>query len=378
MVPKLPKLPVFNTIGHAEKVNVLRSLRYPLSGYLGGEGASKGYFVTKLEREWAETFGVKHAIACNSATSGLFAAAIAAGVNNRSIVLTTPFTMSATAAVAYRLGAQVWFIDIEDTRYSLDPEQLPSGHPRVNAMIVANIFGHPAYLSRLRAWADKNNVVLIEDNAQSPFAMENGKYAGTVGHMGVFSLNVHKHIQAGEGGIVTTNDDALAAMLRDVVNHGELSGGMVGLNLRMTEPVAAIACAQLRKAPAIIHGRRELAHNLGEIFSLLPWIKPSREDEGCTHVYYLWSARVPPDKAAPLLQRLAFHNVPVRYGYSTLLNDLFDPVQRCPVAEQVNKSIITFEVCAHDPRTEHLTRLRRVIEYVRDAIELEELQKRVA
>ena len=364
---KLPRLPDFRTIGHDEKVNVLRSLNQPLSGYLGGIERSSGLFVNRLEREWADTFGVKNAIACNSATSGLFAACMAAGIRNGDRVWTTPYTMSATAACAVMLGAKVDFIDIEPTRYSIDMEKFPTGGSKPKAIIVTNIFGHPAYLRKMRTWCDQNNVILIEDNAQSPFAMEDGQYAGTIGHIGVFSLNVHKHIQAGEGGVVTTNSEGLALSVRETINHGELGGGHVGLNLRMTEPVAAIACAQLRKAPKIIEGRRKLAGYLSDIFSLIPWIEPSREDKGCRHVYYLWTARVPPPYVGTLVQFMENRGVPLRAGYSVNLCDIFDPSQGTPVAREVDKSLISFEACAYDPRISHLQTLRKIVKQAKDA-----------
>lgn len=357
---RLPRLPEFRTIGSEEKTNVLRTLTKPLSGYLGGVERSSGFFINRLEREWADTFGVKNAVACNSATSGLFAACMAAGIRNGDRVWTTPYTMSATAACAIMLGAKVSFIDIEPTRYSIDMEKFPSEGGKPKAIIVANIFGHPAYLRKMRAWCDENNVVLIEDNAQSPFAMEDGQYTGTIGHIGVFSLNVHKHIQAGEGGIVTTNSDGYAAGVRDTINHGELGGRHIGLNLRMTEPVAAIACAQLRKAPKIIEGRRKLAGYLSDIFSLIPWVEPSREDKGCKHVYYLWTARVPPHLQAPLVQFMNDRDVPLSAGYSVNLCDVFDPSQKTPIAREINQSLISFEVCAYDPRPKHLQTLTRI------------------
>ena len=358
---KMPRIPAFTTIGQEEKAAVLESLKHPLSGFLGGIQRSSGRFVSGLEAEWAETFGVKHAIACNSATSGLLAACAALGIRKGDVVWTTPFTMSATAACAVFLGAEVRFIDIEPVRYSLDIEQLPVGTRKPKAIIVANIFGHPAYLRRLRMWCDQNNVALIEDNAQSPFAMEDGQYTGTIGHMGVFSLNVHKHIQAGEGGVITTNVDAFAEALRGVVNHGELGSGPVGLNLRMTEPVAAIARAQLRKAPSIIGGRRELADYLTEVFSLMPWVEPSGQDQGCHHVYYLWTARVPVRVRDRLVELLNERGVPVNCGYSKNLCQIFDPSQKCPVTDRINNSMISFEVCAHNLLEHHRRALRTII-----------------
>jgi dTDP-4-amino-4,6-dideoxygalactose transaminase len=215
------KLPRFTTIREAEKFNIQAALRAPLSGYLGGIDKA-GYFVTQLQDKWCEAFGVKHAVACNSATSGLLAACMAIGIKPGDTVWTTAYSMSATAACAKVLGAHIVFIDIETTRFSIDTNVFKTIQPLPKCVIVTNLFGHPAYLSNIRSWCDSNNVIMIEDAAQAPFAKEGNRYAGTVGHIGVFSLNVHKALNAGEGGMIVTNDDNLAIRLNDAINHGEL------------------------------------------------------------------------------------------------------------------------------------------------------------
>jgi dTDP-4-amino-4,6-dideoxygalactose transaminase len=213
-------LPPFSTINWRESDLLRKALNAPLSGYLGGK-PSTGYYINRLQDEWCKAFGVKHAIACNSATSGLLAACMAVGIGPGSVVWTTAYSMSATAACAKVLGATIVFIDIETTRFSLDITSVPTG-PLPKCIIVTNLFGHPAYLTSIRSWCDCNNVCMIEDNAQGPFASEDGRYAGTIGHVGVFSMNIHKHLQCGEGGMIVTDNDDLALRLEDAINHGEL------------------------------------------------------------------------------------------------------------------------------------------------------------
>ena len=364
----LPPMPRFTTIGRDERDNLLQALRHPLSGYLGGELYSHGIWVGAIEERFRGVFGADDAVACNSATSGLLAACMAAGVTHGDDVWTTPYSMSATAACAVVLGARVKFIDIEPIRFSLDPLKLPNlTLPKV--LIVANIFGHPAYLHILKTWCNKHGVVMIEDNAQSPFAVENGRYASTMGHMGVFSFNVHKHIQAGEGGVVLVNDQRFSEKVRLAINHGELAGGRVGLNLRMTEPTAAIACAQFDKAEKIIAGRRDLAQSLTDMVSDIPWIVPTGEDVGCKHVYYLWTATCDTDKRDRFVERLNESGVPFSKGYSTPLNRIFDPSQYCPTADVVEKSLISFEVCAYNPTMSHLRKMREIIKRVAGEID---------
>lgn len=352
---RIGKLKPFSTIGIAERLNVLRSLSSPLSGYIGGNPKA-GYWVTRLTEEWRQAFNVKYAIPCNSATSGLLAACMAAGIGEDDEVWTTPLSMSATAAVAKVLGAYVKFIDIELVRYGINMNNF-QGKPK--AIIVANIFGHPAHLAAMRAWCDTNGVVMIEDNAQSPFATENGQYAGTIGHMGVFSLNVHKHIQCGEGGVIVTNNFNFGMRVQDAINHGELSNpNMTGLNLRMTEPVAAIACAQLKKAKKVIAGRVELALELNDMASIIPDLVLPKADVDCTHVYYMWCARALDGTGSRLVRKLYNAQIPVRLGYSPLLTKVFYSTDQCPEAQKANDSFVCFEICAYDPSKRQLKIMR--------------------
>lgn len=374
--PHLDPLPRFSTIGLAEKINVCKTLKAPLSGYLGGINKA-GYFVTKLQDDWCDRFGVKHAVACNSATSGLLAACMAIGIKPGDTVWVAAMGMSATAACAKVLGADIVFIDIETIRFSMNMNMF-AGKATPKCIIVTNLFGHPAYLTSMRSWCDSNKVWMIEDNAQSPFAKERDKYAGTVGHLGVFSLNVHKHIQAGEGGVVVSDDDDLAAAVAGAINHVELAAGinnqnqknMVGLNLRMTEPIAAIACVQLAKAEKIIAGRIELANELSDMVAGIPWIEPNLPDYNCKSVYYIWAARITNGNRNKFLMTLQEHGFPMRRGYSEPLNEIFKSKDLCPVAFNMEYSdLITFEVCAYNPNTLHLRKMREIIKWAAGEID---------
>ncbi len=161
------------------------------------------------------------------------------------------YTMSATASVPKILGASIIFADIERETFCLDPVEVHNAITRkTKAVIVTNLFGHPAHLRELRDICDGHGVYLIEDNAQAIFAKEYGVYAGTIGHIGVFSLNVHKHLQVGEGGICVTNSSDLAKKMREAMNHGEMRGGILGLNLRMTE----VTLDEINIQPPFRHG----------------------------------------------------------------------------------------------------------------------------
>lgn len=330
----------------------------PLSGYIGGSNKTNKYVAT-LERVFRERFGVTHAVACNSASSGLFAACKAVELSAKDRVIVSPFTMSATAAAPYLCGAHIDFADIEPEHFCLDVNQVLQAMQReTGAIIATNLFGHPAELKKLAKYAHAHGAYLIEDNAQAIFATEDGAYAGTIGDIGVFSFNVHKHLQCGEGGVVVTDNDEFAEAVRRFINHAELypNSTEVGLNLRMTELQAAVACAQMERSAEIIYGRADLSKKIyeatvavdGGIISI-PHIR-----KGCTNVCYvlpfLVHERVNRDW---LVSALAAEGVPLCKGYVDPLYRLpaFSRFKReCPVAERMHdRDLIYFEVCGYDP-----------------------------
>lgn len=366
----LDPLPLYWTIGQKEHLNLMMAMKRPLSGYLGGQ-RSTGRFIRQLTEDWKAEFGVKFAVPCNSGTSGLMAACMAAGIGPGDEVWVSTYTMSATATCALILGATVHFADIDATFFGMDLRFAPQRKPK--AIIVTNLFGCAAELTLIREICDQLQIVMIEDNAQAPYATYGGQYAGTIGHMGVFSLNVHKHIQCGEGGVVVTNDDHYAEQLEWAINHGELAPvkyhnkyQQMGGNFRMTEPIAAIACAQLKKGFANVQTRIALADALTDIFRQVAFVEPPAKRSGDRHAFYLWAGKITgPDasyRRAALVQRVGARGVPFRVGYSTPLHQLFQDDVELPVAEELeNERLFTFEVCAYDPKLHHLNRMRDII-----------------
>lgn len=379
----------FNTIHHEELVSAIAAIDSgPLSGYLAGKSRG-GRWVRALEDRWCETFHVKHAIACNSATSGLLAASFAVGLKAGDRFMCPAMTMSATAAAPMFTGAEPYFVDVEDETFGL---HIKEGFPdNVRAIFSTNLFGHPADLSQ-REWAkgQKLATYLIEDNAQSPFALAHGRYCGTMGDIGVWSLNVHKPLQCGEGGIVTTDDDSLAEKLRDFINHGENVGAPIGLNLRMPEICAAIALTQLNRAPEIIGGRIEQAeaiiHSIGDI----PGLRPPIVRSGCRHVYYTIPFLLDKEeelrvgnadcdfnafqhgKRRMFCTALRIEGVPIVEGYIDPLYRLpaFKPFAcSCPVAEDLqDRRLFYFENCAWDPTKEQIKKIGDAFKKVADKL----------
>jgi len=325
-----------------------------LSGYIGSSSFG-GTWCTILGAAWRETFGFKHAVAVNSGTSGLLAACMAVGVEYGDEVIVSPYTMSATAAAPKVLGAKIIFADIEPETFTIDPVEVSNAiTPKTKAVIATNLFGHPAHLRELRDICDNRGVYLIEDNAQAIFAKEDGVYTGTIGHIGVFSLNVHKHLQVGEGGVCVTNNPDLAKKLRQAMNHGEMRGGILGLNLRMTEVTAAMAYEQLQKAPEIMARRRHIAQMITSYMIGLPITTPVVRP-GCEHSYYCWAGLLDQPARGPLPE-------PFRAGYMKPLwfLDAFRGTGSRPagnIAEEIENRIALVEICSIDPTDEEIIQM---------------------
>ena len=294
-------LPIYKTIGDEEKQAVMEVLDSgELSGFVAGavEAFWGGPRVRALEAAFRDHFGVKHAIAVNSATSGLHCAVSATGIGPGDEVITSPYTMSATATSILMTGAVPIFADIDQETFCLDPASVEACiTPQTKGILAVSIFGHPADFDALHDIARRHGMFLLEDNAQSPDAIYKGRKTGSLGDAGVFSFNRHKTMQSGEGGIVITNDETLAFKAACMRNHGEVAVegfgvedlvNTVGVNYRMTEIEAAIALCQFHKLPALNAARIRLADRLTQGLSQIPGIAPPAVQSACTHVYYFY------------------------------------------------------------------------------------------
>jgi perosamine synthetase len=373
------------SIGEEERIAVDAIMRTgALSGYIGavGEGFYGGRVVREFESQFSAMFRVKHALAVNSNTTGMVAALGAAGISPGDEVIMPPTTMSATAMAPLIYGGIPVFVDIEPDTFCLDVDQVVKAiTPKTRAILAVSIFGHPAPLHALRSLADRHGILLIEDNAQAPLARENDRYAGTIGHLGVFSFNYHKHIHVGEGGMCVTDDDRLATRIAMIRNHGENAVGqldcgdmvnMVGFNFRMTELQAAIGLAQLKKVEPLVARREAVAQRLTRELGKYDGIVPPSVRAGCRHVYYQWTARFDARKVGVsrevFVRALAAEGVPIGAGYVQPLYMLpvfqsriaigrdgfpFTLTDRkyakglCPVAEKMHeRELIGIEVCS--------------------------------
>jgi len=301
--------PPYRSIGEEEIEAANRVLRSGvLSAFIGapGPGFYGGPEVQALEREAAERFGVRHVVAVNSWTSGLVAAVGAIGVAPGDEVIVTPWTMVATATAILHWNGIPVFADIDPHTFNLDPAAVEAAiTPRTRAILCADIFGQSADIPALRAIADRHGLRLLTDTAQAPGALLNGRPAGTSADIGGFSLNYHKHIHCGEGGLLVTNDDHLAERLRLIRNHGEAViqsddpselANILGHNFRLGEIEAAIARAQLHKLPELVASRQRAANRLRRGLTGLRGLKLPVVADQATHVYYVFGMVLDPER----------------------------------------------------------------------------------
>lgn len=334
----------FRSMGAEEEAAAVRVVRSGvLSAYIGapGDGFMGGNEVRAFEAKAAAKFGVKHAIGVNSWTSGLIAAVGAIGVEPGDEIITTPWTMSATAMAILHWNAIPVFADIDRATFNIDPESVRSLiTPRTRAILAADIFGQSADMDALRAIADAHGLRLLTDTAQAPGSMRPDGFTGTKADIGGFSLNYHKHIHCGEGGILVTDDDRLAERMCLIRNHAESViestapadlVNMIGYNFRMGELEAAIASEQLDKLEARVADRQrvaaELDAGLGGLDGLAtPFVAPYT-----THVYYVYGMTLDTDALGISRDRigaaLRAEGVP---GVSTA----YQNIHRLPIFEQ--------------------------------------------
>jgi dTDP-4-amino-4,6-dideoxygalactose transaminase len=291
----------FRSVGEEEAQAAAQVVRGGvLSAYIGaaGEAFMGGPAVRAFEAKAAAYFGAKHAVAVNSWTSGLIAAVAALGLEPGDEVITTPWTMAATATAILHNNAIPIFADIDPQTFNIDPaavERLVT--PRTRAILAADIFGLSADMRALRVIADRHGLKLLTDTAQSPGARYGSGFAGLFADIGGFSLNYHKHIHCGEGGILVTDDDRLAARLAMIRNHAEAVttaqepselAGMLGYNFRLGEIEAAIASIQLDRLKERVASRQRVAAQLNAGLAGLPGLRTPQVTAGSTHVYYVY------------------------------------------------------------------------------------------
>ncbi len=258
---------------------------------------SEGDRVAAFEKAFADFVGTAYAAAVNSGTAALYLALLAHGIGPGDEVITTPFTFIATSNAILLAGARPVFVDIAPGTFNIDPDQVAEKiTPKTRAIIPVHLYGQPCNLKALMALASQHNLTVIEDACQAHGARYAGKMVGSFG-TGCFSFYPTKNMTTGEGGMITTNDSAIAEKVKSIRNHGQKRRyyhDTLGGNYRMTNISGALGLCQLEKLPRL-NGLRArnaglLAAGLEGIEGLvLPVISP-----GCEHVFHQYTIRLTP------------------------------------------------------------------------------------
>jgi len=259
---------------------------------------AEGPRVRDFEEAFAAYAGTKHAVAVNSGTAALLAALQAAGIGPGDEVIVPPFTFIATANAVLYAGARPVFADVEPRTFNIDPEQIRAKiNRRTRAIIPVDLYGHPAPMDEIMAIAAKHSLRVIEDACQAHGAALDGKRCGSF-DMGCFSFYPTKNMTTSEGGMLTTDDAAVAEKARMLRSHGSkvrYYHEMLGFNLRMTDISAAIGLAQLRKVDRYNDLRIGNAQQLNDKLQGIRGIVTPATRPGCKHVFHQYTIRITPE-----------------------------------------------------------------------------------
>jgi perosamine synthetase len=283
-------------LGQAELANLAEVIA---SGILT---STKGRFVHLLEEEFARKLGVKYVYACSSGTAAVHTAIAALDPEPGEEFVTSAITdMGAITPILYQ-GAIPAFAEVDPRTCNVTAETIePTLNERTRAIIVTHLFGNPCAMDEIMAISESKGIPVIEDCAQAFLAQHNGRLVGTIGKISCFSLQQGKHITAGEGGLVATNDDGLARRMNLFINKAwgycdaNPDHDFLALNYRMSELQGAVAVAQLAKIEPAVQKRIAAAGSLTRKLVRLRGVEPPYIYSGAVHTYWKYCLRVDSD-----------------------------------------------------------------------------------
>lgn len=280
-------------IGPREEELVLEVLR---SGIL-----SLGPAGRRFEEDFARFVGTRHAAAVSSGTAGLHLAVRLAGVGPGDEVITSPFSFVASANCALYEGAAPVFADIDPRTFNLDPAAVEAAiTPRTRAIVPVHVFGLPCDIEAINDIARRHDLAVIEDAAEALGARRRGQLIGTHGNPAIFAFYPNKQMTTGEGGMVTTDDDAVHAGLKSLSNQGRSDTGdwlehdRLGFNYRLDDVSAAIGVAQVERLDAILAQRSAVAERYGELLGDLEGVSTPAVVEGDERSWFVYVVELHP------------------------------------------------------------------------------------
>ena len=340
-------------------------------------------WVERFEEEFCHRMNVKYAVACNSGTSGLHAALVAAGVGKGDEVISPALTVVMDAFATIHVGATPVFADVNPDTFTIDPEDIEKKiTSKTKAIMVVSLQGLPVDMDPIRKIAQRYELVVIEDSAQTMLGFYKDKLAGTLGDINVFSFENKKHMTCGsEGGMIITNNEKFARLARKFAGigykHMTATAGRtslalsdvqdpsyerfdtIGLNYRMTEVSAAVGLAQLERIETLVARRQSVARLFDEAMAGCPWMIKQRIPKGHVHSYYTYAVKYYGDEQKGVSWE-NFYQLYIQNGgdgfYGACQVPYLEPVFKnlqingviyqkglCPVAEDIQPKIMQFK-----------------------------------
>ncbi len=359
---------------------------------LRSDWLTTGPKVAEFEKRFAEMVGAKYAVAVNSGTAALHAAAFAAGIGPGDEVITTPMTFAASANCVLYCGGRPVFGDVEADTLLLDPSSVESKvSPKTKAIIAVDYAGQPCDYDALKKLSDEHGLILIADACHALGATYKNRKVGTLADMTVFSFHPVKHITTGEGGMVVTDNPDFAVKLRAFRNHGitadhrqrEADGSWfyemaeLGYNYRLPDINCTLGLSQLKKLDKFVARRRQIAALYDSAFADIPALFPLAQRDDRKSSYHLYVVRLNLSKLnASRLQvfgALRAENIGVNVHYIPLYwhpyyNKLGYGKGLCPVAEKAYEEIVTlplFPAMSDRDAEDVIKAVKKVLKHVR-------------
>jgi perosamine synthetase len=358
---------------------------------LRSDWLTTGPKVGEFEEAFAEMTGARHSVAVSNGTAALHAAIFALDIGPGDEVIVPAMTFAASANCVVYQGGTPRFADVDGTTLLIDVEsveQLVS--PRTRAIVAVDYAGQPCDYDGLKAIADRHGIALVADAAHSLGASYRGRRVGTLADLSTFSFHPVKHLTTGEGGMITTDDDALAGRMRAFRNHGITSDHRqrtqtgaffyemvaLGYNYRLTDFQCALGLSQLAKVPRFLAARRAIASRYHRAFAGLVGARPVHVRNDVEHAYHLFPILLDPDALsadrATVFAALVAEGIGVNVHYIPVhlhpfYRERFNLTRGlCPVAEAAYDQLLTlplFASMSDDDVEDVIVATTRVVSY---------------
>ncbi|MGQ9623679.1 MAG: DegT/DnrJ/EryC1/StrS family aminotransferase [Candidatus Caldatribacteriaceae bacterium] len=347
-----------------------------------------GEEVTKLEEKITSYIGTKYAIGVSSGTDALVLSLRALAIKRKheeywerdDLIVTTPFTFTATGDAILRVGATPLFVDIDRDTYNLNPallrEAMKKYGNRVKGIVPVHLYGRPCNMDEILAVAEENGLFVVEDCAQSFGAQWNGKQTGSFGDTGCFSFFPSKNLGGfGDGGMVTTSDEELAELVRMLLKHGgkdKYNVDHIGYNARLDTLQAAILLAKMEYVEELTERRRKIAEIYTTNLQATGWVKVPTVQEKAYHVYHQYTIGVPEGRRDALQHALKKKGIDTMVYYPVPLHRMKVFKKRCAIggsleeSERASREVLSLPI---EPlmREEDILRVVKAIQEFQDA-----------